>query len=324
MPIIACPSCRARLQLAEANLGRLVRCPKCQNDFKAASPNGNVAEVRPALGELREQVRPGEPPAGWSRPEAGDAGNPDWFSEGLGEQSLHHGERRGLLRDLPGLGLSRVAVVVLAVNLLVTLIGLGLAFVLLGQISGMRPGLPAPRQLEDIDSLRMSVGLLSFAVQIATIVVFCMWIYRAHDNLALLGVEGCKYTPGWAVGFFFVPILNLVRPLQVVQEIWKASDPRIPPGSPEWMYNGNSALAGFWWAFWLTANITANIGLRMTMSEASSLEELRLGVGIEIASDLAYLVAGLLVIILIQLIMKRQASMLNADVSDDARDSKTG
>ncbi|MFC1995866.1 DUF4328 domain-containing protein [Chloroflexota bacterium] len=48
-----------------------------------------------------------------------------------------------------------------------------------------------------------------FILFVITAVLFYMWIHRAHRNLPSLGVSGLKYSPGWAVGGFFIPILNL-------------------------------------------------------------------------------------------------------------------
>jgi hypothetical protein len=40
---------------------------------------------------------------------------------------------------------------------------------------------------------------------IAAGIVFLIWVYRAHNNLSSLKVRGLEYTPGWAVGLWFIP-----------------------------------------------------------------------------------------------------------------------
>jgi hypothetical protein len=56
---------------------------------------------------------------------------------------------------------------------------------------------------------------------------------RAYRNLPALGAESPRFSSGWAVGAWFVPFLNLVRPKQIMDDIWRASDPALPahPGA---------------------------------------------------------------------------------------------
>ncbi|QYO65100.1 DUF4328 domain-containing protein [Leptolyngbya sp. 7M] len=56
------------------------------------------------------------------------------------------------------------------------------------------------------------IFLVSFPVGIATIVLFLVWLYRAHKNLFSLKPTHLDFSPGWAVGWWFIPFLNLVRP----------------------------------------------------------------------------------------------------------------
>lgn len=63
------------------------------------------------------------------------------------------------------------------------------------------------------------VALLQLLVIIATGVVFLMWIYRANLNVRGFGAADMKFTPGWSVGWYFIPIMNLVRPYQAMKEI---------------------------------------------------------------------------------------------------------
>ena len=67
-------------------------------------------------------------------------------------------------------------------------------------------------------------------IAIAYLVVFIVsgflilkWIYRANYNARQLGASGMKFTPGWSVGWYFIPIFTLWKPYQAMKEIWKAS-----------------------------------------------------------------------------------------------------
>ena len=105
---------------------------------------------------------------------------------------------------------------------------------------------------------------LQFLAFIITAVFFCIWIYRAHKNLLSLNSHNLKYTPGWAVGWFFIPIFSLFRPYQVTREIWKASDPRTDiTNGTTWRNAPGSPLLGWWWALWIIASFGGYIVSRL-------------------------------------------------------------
>ena len=70
-----------------------------------------------------------------------------------------------------------------------------------------------------------AVGLGALVLNLLAAVAFCVWIHRAASNLPALGRYGMKFTPGWCVGWFFIPFANLVKPFQAVKELWRASHP---------------------------------------------------------------------------------------------------
>ncbi len=106
-----------------------------------------------------------------------------------------------------------------------------------------------------VNDLRQAlIGLVQLVVFIATAVVFLIWIYLASRNLRSFHAVDVRFTPGWAVGWFFVPFMNLFRPYQVIKEIWEESDPdtRTDPSMP---YKPSStAMVGWWWALYLVGN----------------------------------------------------------------------
>jgi len=156
------------------------------------------------------------------------------------------------------------------------------------------------------DSRQLIIGLLQFLEFVVTGIFFLMWIHRAHRNLPALGAQGLKYSPGWAVGGFFVPFLNIVRPFQVVKEIWKASGPDVHSGdASSWQYSSTSPLLGFWWASWILFSFLGQIGLRMSF-RARSVDQLLIASRFNILSDALSAVCAVLVIVIIREIDARQ------------------
>jgi hypothetical protein len=73
------------------------------------------------------------------------------------------------------------------------------------------------------DSRQRIVGIAQITVLIVAAIIFLRWTYIVHDNKRRLGAQGLCFTPGWALGWFFVPVANLWKPYQAMREAWQVS-----------------------------------------------------------------------------------------------------
>lgn len=109
------------------------------------------------------------------------------------------------------------------------------------------------------------VAVLELIVYVATVIFFLMWLYRAYSNLrAFNRSRRLDHSPGWAVGSFFIPFVNLVIPYRAVKEVWQKSETSdeeflSEPGPPVWF--------PIWWMFWLLSSFANNISMRLTFNE---------------------------------------------------------
>lgn len=108
--------------------------------------------------------------------------------------------------------------------------------------------------------------LVSILVFVSTAVTFLMWIHRSYSNLVALNVQSLTSTPGWAVGYWFIPILCLFKPLKIVNEIYHSSDPSLEPDSTRFSFDSTTVTHGMWWAFWIIGSIAGNISLRLSLN----------------------------------------------------------
>ena len=106
------------------------------------------------------------------------------------------------------------------------------------------------------------IAYLSIASLIAAAIAFLTWIRLAHHNLEPIGVRNYRFSPGWAVGAWFVPILSLYRPYQIMEEIWKGSYPRIT-ALDAWENSDVSILLGLWWITWLISTWIGNLAFNL-------------------------------------------------------------
>ncbi|MFZ1699761.1 MAG: DUF4328 domain-containing protein [Pyrinomonadaceae bacterium] len=104
-------------------------------------------------------------------------------------------------------------------------------------------------------------SLLKIPVYITGVVAFLMWLYRCYVNLPALMSDSNEFTPGWAVGWWFIPLANLVKPFQAVRSLWSESDPDIDLTTPGFLTNVQAGAPGFmalWWGAWLLSNFASN------------------------------------------------------------------
>jgi Domain of unknown function (DUF4328) len=113
------------------------------------------------------------------------------------------------------------------------------------------------------DGLSAVFGAVDIAVLLATGITFLMWFHRARANLPALGVTDARWSPGWAVGWWFVPFMSLFRPYQVAAEIWRASDPAATQA--DWRQRPVGSLLGWWWALFIAALVVEQASFRMWM-----------------------------------------------------------
>jgi|GEM_PF-1955869 len=151
----------------------------------------------------------------------------------------------------------------LSLYILLSLVGLVADYSRFQTLSKATGGLGAPHpEVLEIDAQTVLIRLALFLVVLLTAVSFLAWIYRAHKNLKALGATDLKYSPGWAIGGFFIPFLNIVRPYQVVSEIWRASRGETRwSDSAGWIYAETPIFIAVWWGTWLTLGILDSLGV---------------------------------------------------------------
>lgn len=64
---------------------------------------------------------------------------------------------------------------------------------------------------------------LAALVQLCAGLAFFMWVYRACSNVRLVGDRSSAYSPGWCIGWWFVPVASIVMPLIAVRDVWRRS-----------------------------------------------------------------------------------------------------
>ena len=110
------------------------------------------------------------------------------------------------------------------------------------------------------------LAVLTVLVYVATVIFFCVWLYRAHGNLTAFGTprNGLEYSSGLAVGSFFIPFANLIIPYRAVREVWQKS---IPLGDYPLSAPGTPTSFPIWWTFWLLSSFAGNLSFRLSFND---------------------------------------------------------
>lgn len=126
---------------------------------------------------------------------------------------------------------------------------------------------------EASDQLQAIVGMIYLIVFVISGVLILRWIHRANYNARQLGAKNMQFTPGWSIGYYFIPILTLWKPYQAMKEIWKASK-----NPSDWESQGTSGILPIWWTLWIISNFIGQAVFRLSLraEEISELMNLNL------------------------------------------------
>lgn len=98
-------------------------------------------------------------------------------------------------------------------------------------------------------------------VYVASAIAFLMWQHRVSTNLRRIGVHGQRFSPTWAIVWWFVPIMHLFRPYQVMSEIWRGSTATI---QETWNNAPVPGVLGVWWGLHLIGGFFGIFGWVLT------------------------------------------------------------
>jgi len=124
-------------------------------------------------------------------------------------------------------------------------------------------GVEVPDSVLEANDLR--IGIVAFAylaLVLVSLVVFLVWVHRTAQNAHSFSKK-VEHSPGWCVGWFFIPIMNLFRPFQAMKQVWEASATS----------GQTSGIVNAWWTFYIISGIIAQFSMRIG-ARAESVEEL--------------------------------------------------
>jgi hypothetical protein len=102
------------------------------------------------------------------------------------------------------------------------------------------------------DVRQAAIGAVQLVLFIGAAVAFIAWLRRMYENAIALAPPDPRYGAGWTIGAWFVPVWNLFRPVQLVNDVRRSGEPH-----PNWV----PLVIWSWWGLWLASLVLHNVSL---------------------------------------------------------------
>ncbi len=146
-------------------------------------------------------------------------------------------------------------------------------------------------QIDNNDFRQGIIGLLQVALMIVTAILFFKWTYRVINNAYTDENSQLSISPGWGIGYYFVPVLSLWKPYQALREAYDVYASR-------GVVDRDRILFPLWWAAWLISCSAGQVDFRVT-SNAETAEQLLFATSVTIAADSWNILLNLITVMLV-------------------------
>jgi hypothetical protein len=182
----------------------------------------------------------------------------------------------------------------------VSLISDGMEYSLLNAMNnGTISGDTMMSQANANDARQQVIAIVNLMVLLGTAFLVLKWIFRADKNLHARNVPGLTFTPGWCVGWFFVPIAGLWKPYQAMKEIWSAS---LDPANRS---VERPAMLPLWWALYLISNFAGVTSARLALT-GTSIDMFLVSSGLSMVSAVMSIPEAIVLILIVKQITEAQ------------------
>jgi hypothetical protein len=169
---------------------------------------------------------------------------------------------------------------------------------------------------DDTDFLSLLIGvsqILSVIIFLTSAILYFIWVRRSYRNLHTLQLKPNEFSSGWAIGSYFVPILNLFRPYTMMKEIWFGSQPDSnleDENNSEFRERRTStSFLAIWWTACLINASANNYSLRLSL-KADTAQKLLTSYWVDIISSVTGIILSLIIIYLVWTINNWQSEKI--------------
>lgn len=149
------------------------------------------------------------------------------------------------------------------------------------------------------DTRQSIIALVMLLIYVGVIIVFIQWFRRAYYNLHQVS-NNLSHSEGWAAGAWFVPIMNLGRPFNIMREMMTVAENLLVKANLTQEDSRRRRSVGIWWTLWLIVTILSDTNTRI-QSKSENINVLANTTLIDVVLSLLYIP---LTIVTVQMIRK--------------------
>ena len=123
------------------------------------------------------------------------------------------------------------------------------------------------------DTREAIIGIFTFIASVVSGITFIMWFRRAYCNLHQK-VNYLSHSEGWAAGSWFVPIICLYRPYQIMKELREETKNFLTNKGFAEKVKSNTSYLGWWWTLWIITSFIGNFVFRYALKDVESIDQL--------------------------------------------------
>lgn len=199
--------------------------------------------------------------------------------------------------------LALVTVGLLAATIVLDVVVIGFDAVEFWLLYDLMNGVEVPvGAIEASDARQATASAAGLALFAVTAAAFVAWFHAAYVVVERSCAARPRHSATWAIVAWFVPILNLVRPKQIADDLWKASTP------PTEHTPRRSRLLTQWWALWVVATV-GDVAVARLSRLSTTVEGMQSAALLHAVFLAVHVAAGLWAIRFVRGLTERQASL---------------
>ena len=166
---------------------------------------------------------------------------------------------------------AKIAIMLIWIVLAIEIISILSDYLQYDLLQTVANGEPISTETATSNDLRQKIIAITYLVAyVISGFTFIQWFRRAYYNLHLKA-ETLSFTEGWAAGCWFVPIISLYRPQQIMKELYEETLSLFRKKDPDTAVQLPTGYIGWWWTLWLIASFLGQFVFRYSL-KAESLE----------------------------------------------------
>ncbi|MCL5246427.1 DUF4328 domain-containing protein [Cellulophaga sp. 20_2_10] len=168
--------------------------------------------------------------------------------------------------------------------------------------------------LDSNDNREQIIALMYLVAFVVSIVTFLRWFRRAYYNLNIR--VNCSHFEWWAVGAWFVPIISLFRPYQIMKEMDLKTTNLINSKTNN-QVKSDVTVIGLWWALWIISNYIGQYLFKM-VSKIQTIDGFLNSTLVEIINSILGVVLAVVTVVTIRSYSKKE-TMIDEIENREAR-----